>query len=78
MTDSPHAARAAARRLDQQTAALERAARDVADQEARLASARGARDALLVICVTDQGWPVSLAAAAAGVSRETAHKILRR
>jgi hypothetical protein len=55
MTDSPHAARAAARRLDQHTAALERTARDVADQEARLASARGARDALLVVCVTDQG-----------------------
>jgi transcriptional regulator of acetoin/glycerol metabolism len=75
--DRPHAAAAAAKQLDQQTAALERAAREVAQMEARLASARGAQQDTLRRCVRDHQWPVSLAAAAAGVSRETAHKWLR-
>ncbi len=75
--DRPHAAAAAAKQLDQQTAALERAAREVAQMEARLTSARGAQRDALVRCVREHQWPVSLAAAAAGVSRETAHKWLR-
>ncbi len=77
MLDSPHRARAGAIRLEQQTAALERAAAEVRDLEARLASARAAQRAVLASCVRDQGWPVSLAASAAGISRETAHKWLR-
>ncbi len=75
--DRPHAAATAAKQLDQETAALQRAARDVAELEARLTSARGAQRDALVRCVREHRWPVSLAASAAGVSRETAHKWLR-
>ncbi len=75
--DQQHTAAAYAKRLAEETAALERAARDVAELEARLASARGAQRDTLVRCVRELNWPVSLAASAAGVSRETAHKWLR-
>ncbi len=75
--DRPHAAAAAAKQLAQQTDALERAARQVIGAEAQLRSARDAQRDALVRCVSEHQWPVSLAAAAAGVSRETAHKWLR-
>jgi transcriptional regulator of acetoin/glycerol metabolism len=75
--DRPHAAAAAARGLAQQTAALERAAHDVAVAEAALGAARHAQQDTLVRCVHHHRWPVSLAAAATNVSRETAHKWLR-
>jgi transcriptional regulator of acetoin/glycerol metabolism len=75
--DHKHEAAAATKRLAEETAALERAAREVAQLEARLASARGAQQDTLVRCVRELHWPVSLAASAAGVSRETAHKWLR-
>ncbi len=78
MTDQPHTAKAYAKRHEQQREALERAARDVADAEARLRSARGAQRAVLVTNVSELGWPVSLAASATSISRETAHKWLRR
>ncbi len=76
--DRPHAAAAAAKRLAQQNDALERAGREVKRLEAQLASARHAQMQALVTCVHDEGWPVSLAASATSISRETAHKWLRR
>ncbi len=75
--DRPHAAAAGTQQWQQQDAALARAAQDVAEATARLTSARNAQRDVLVRCVQDHKWPVSLAADVARVSRETAHKWLR-
>jgi transcriptional regulator of acetoin/glycerol metabolism len=75
---SKHAAATATRRHEEQAAALERSRREVADLTARLRSARHAQQDTLTRMVEEHRWPVSLAAEATGISRETAHKWLRK
>ncbi len=75
--DRVHAAAAATTRHEQQRDALMRSSVEVRRLEAQLASARAAQQSCLVLQVRENGWPVSLAADAAGVSRESAHKWLR-
>ena len=77
MIDRVHAAAAATTRHEQQRDALMRSSGEVRRLEAQLASARAAQQSCLVLQVRENGWPVSLAADAAGVSRESAHKWLR-
>jgi hypothetical protein len=72
-----HVERASTARHDQQRAALARCARDVRNLRMRLHAAEAAQRECVTRQVRENGWPIELAAEAAGVDLDTARKWIR-